>query len=402
MSTLLILLEERPQAILQILFLLLISAIIGYVTAWLYAKFIFQEKRRELETEIKNLRAEKSSLISNLNEMSEEIEKISKENTRLQIINNERRIATESIIQKNAKIEYKLHQQDNALLEISKRKHLLDYSSFGMATAAEKDDLTMISGIGPFIEERLHAVDIYSFRQVSKFTAKDIEKINIAIEYFAGRIERDEWVAQAKELLLDKQVRLEALERIRNRKTRIYFNRIGIANKDQANDLTNISGIGGWIQEKLNALGIYTYNQIANFNDEDVQIVNETIEYFPGRIERDEWVQQAKELVVLEGKKSDLLTKLKAKQDVIAYNRIGLGKKHLANNLTLIKGISLWVEEKLNMLNIYSFEQISNFTPDDIKLISEILEIAPNRIQNDNWVEQAKGLLSTKPLPLFQ
>ena len=78
---------------------------------------------------------------------------------------------------------------------------MLDYKSFGTATEAEKDDLKMISGIGPFIEERLHALDIYTFRQISKFTAQDINTINDAIDYFSGRIERDEWVAQARELV---------------------------------------------------------------------------------------------------------------------------------------------------------------------------------------------------------
>ncbi len=72
---------------------------------------------------------------------------------------------------------------------------------------AEKDDLKMISGIGPFIEERLHALDIFTFRQISKFTAQDIDTINDAIEYFSGRIERDEWVAQAKELVHSKDKR---------------------------------------------------------------------------------------------------------------------------------------------------------------------------------------------------
>ncbi len=65
----------------------------------------------------------------------------------------------------------------------------------------------MIRGIGPFIEERLHALDIYTFRQISQFTAQDIMTINDAIEYFSGRIERDDWVAQARELVHSKDKR---------------------------------------------------------------------------------------------------------------------------------------------------------------------------------------------------
>src|SRR4030042_153974 len=120
MSTLIILLAQtKIIATIEILSLLLVAAIIGYVTAWLYYKAIYIRKIKAIEAE-----------------------------------------------------------KDEALVLIAQRKHLLDYKSFGTATEAEKDDLKMISGIGPFIEERLHALDIYTFRQISKFTAQDIDTIN--------------------------------------------------------------------------------------------------------------------------------------------------------------------------------------------------------------------------------
>jgi len=55
--------------------------------------------------------------------------------------------------------------------------------------------------------------------------------------------------------------------------------------------------IGGWIREKLNALDIFTFRQISNFTKEDIVTVTEAIEYFPGRIERDEWILQARDLI---------------------------------------------------------------------------------------------------------
>ncbi len=53
-------------------------------------------------------------------------------------------------------------------------------------------------------------------------------------------------------------------------------------------------GIGPFLERKLHSLGIYTYRQIANFTKEDVDKVNSIIEFFPGRIERDNWVDQAR------------------------------------------------------------------------------------------------------------
>jgi len=63
-----------------------------------------------------------------------------------------------------------------------------------------KDDLQIIKGIGPFIEEKLNALGIYMFVQIARMTPELEEEVNIAIEFFPGRVKRDEWVKQAKEL----------------------------------------------------------------------------------------------------------------------------------------------------------------------------------------------------------
>lgn len=77
----------------------------------------------------------------------------------------------------------------------------LDFDSFGKASEADKDDLKLISGIGPFIEKKLNEIGIYTFEQISKFSIKDIEDVTALIEFFPGRIERDNWRTQAKDLM---------------------------------------------------------------------------------------------------------------------------------------------------------------------------------------------------------
>ncbi|MAI53110.1 MAG: hypothetical protein CMP96_02000, partial [Gammaproteobacteria bacterium] len=72
---------------------------------------------------------------------------------------------------------------------------------FGKASiVTTKDDLQAIKGIGPFIEEKLNALGIFTFEQVSKMTTKIEEEVNEAIEFFPGRVRRDEWARQAGEL----------------------------------------------------------------------------------------------------------------------------------------------------------------------------------------------------------
>ena len=68
------------------------------------------------------------------------------------------------------------------------------------ASAADKDDLKVISGVGPFIEEKLNGLGIYTYEQVSQFDADVVKVVTAAIQFFPGRIERDEWAKQALEL----------------------------------------------------------------------------------------------------------------------------------------------------------------------------------------------------------
>ena len=65
---------------------------------------------------------------------------------------------------------------------------------------------------------------------------------------------------------------------------------------DKVDDLKRIKGVGKVMEGVLNAKGIYLFRQLANFSARDVAWVNEAIEAFPGRIERDRWVEQAQAL----------------------------------------------------------------------------------------------------------
>ncbi|MEM7056509.1 MAG: hypothetical protein AAF557_02870 [Pseudomonadota bacterium] len=64
----------------------------------------------------------------------------------------------------------------------------------------------------------------------------------------------------------------------------------------EVDDLKEIKGVGRVMEGVLNDKGVYLFHQIANFSDADVDWVNEAIEAFPGRVVRDNWVGQAKEL----------------------------------------------------------------------------------------------------------
>lgn len=74
-------------------------------------------------------------------------------------------------------------------------------SKIKTASADIKDDLKKINGIGPFIEKKLNDIGIYTYEQISQFDTELIAQITDAIQFFPGRINRDDWVGQAKKLM---------------------------------------------------------------------------------------------------------------------------------------------------------------------------------------------------------
>ena len=202
-----------------------------------------------------------------------------------------------------AKPANKEEKKKAELKRVKERSKSIDFKVLGTAKASEKDDLQVIKGIGPFIEEKLNALGIYTYLQISKMTSKLEDQVNEAIEFFPGRVKRDQWVNQAK-ILLGEDVKLdekalkqaEELARVAAKAESIDFATLGVASASDKDDLKAIKGIGPFIEEKLNALGIYTFEQVSKMTAKIEEEVNVAIEFFPGRVKRDEWAKQAKKL----------------------------------------------------------------------------------------------------------
>jgi NADH-quinone oxidoreductase subunit E len=69
----------------------------------------------------------------------------------------------------------------------------------GIERPAAVDDLKLISGVGPKIEETLHSLGIFTFAQVASWKKAERTWVDSYLN-FKGRIERDDWVKQAKAL----------------------------------------------------------------------------------------------------------------------------------------------------------------------------------------------------------
>ena len=185
-------------------------------------------------------------------------------------------------------------------------------TKLGTPGANHKDDLTVINGIGPKIQKVLNRQGIKSIEQIAAFKAADVKLVDEALVEFSGRIQRDEWVPQAKAIMRNghqppaaKAKRAKTVakkpqkaKKAKSRKPawqtgKTKFGTPGSAHRD---DLKVVNGIGPVIEKALNRSGIRSWEQLAALKAADVKVIDEALD-FPGRIQREQWVQQAKALV---------------------------------------------------------------------------------------------------------
>jgi NADH-quinone oxidoreductase subunit E len=62
------------------------------------------------------------------------------------------------------------------------------------------DDLKLIVGVGPKLEALLHELGFWHFDQIAAWTPAQVAWVNSRLGTFRGRIERDDWIAQARKL----------------------------------------------------------------------------------------------------------------------------------------------------------------------------------------------------------
>jgi predicted flap endonuclease-1-like 5' DNA nuclease len=73
--------------------------------------------------------------------------------------------------------------------------NLLTHAAFGAG-----DDLEQIVGVGPMLAGLLREIGVYYFWQVAEWTDEDVAYVDGKLLHFKGRIERDDWVGQSREL----------------------------------------------------------------------------------------------------------------------------------------------------------------------------------------------------------
>jgi predicted flap endonuclease-1-like 5' DNA nuclease len=202
-------------------------------------------------------------------------------------------------------------------------------SAVGMAAAAASaaanataqksagpDRFTRIIGVDADTEKVLFGLGYSRYSEIAKWTSADVERVESAIGR-PGRVGLDNWIEQARvlaryagETTEPRPVRLaDAIRENKTQKAAEPVSRPDMAGlrsvRSQAlrgdgsalggriDDLKRVRGIGVLIEKRLNALGISSYEQIANWTKADIDSVSSQLD-FKGRIERENWIEQAR------------------------------------------------------------------------------------------------------------
>ena len=66
--------------------------------------------------------------------------------------------------------------------------------------AGAPDDLKLIVGVGPVLERMLQQLGVGTYRQIARWSERDVDEFDAKLYEFPGRIRRDAWVTQARAL----------------------------------------------------------------------------------------------------------------------------------------------------------------------------------------------------------
>lgn len=198
---------------------------------------------------------------------------------------------------------------------------------------AAPDDLKRIRGIGVLIERGLNSLGVTTYAQIANWSATDIARIGTTLD-LKDRTIAENWVEQARLLAGEagasrgrrrspeeqqgdepaaavaeaspisqdaespageavKTGELMALRSVRSEAYRPGGPGEATRGGGGPDDLKRIRGVGLLIEKKLNSLGVATYEQIANWTAADIDRVSQVLD-FKGRIERENWVEQAR------------------------------------------------------------------------------------------------------------
>lgn len=144
-----------------------------------------------------------------------------------------------------------------------------------------------------------------------------------------------------------------------------------------ADDLKRIEGIGPFLEKKLNEIGVYSFQDIQNWDENRIAEVTHEIGFFEGRIQKDDWVGQAQRLA-----------------QAPPTHQAATPPSTMPDDLKIIEGIGPTIEEILHKAGILTFEALAKSEPEEIETIIQIAGPHLHFINASTWPAQARLALN--------
>lgn len=234
--------QDSALAIVEILMMTLISVLIGFGIAWYMREDHLNAKHRDIQA----LLSERASIVSELQIHRERVKKA----------------------------EHTLERARETFRE-----------DFFTATR-EKERLS-----AALEKEKHELASLQNELFATRSSLQNLQQINIKLEQTLNKEQ-----VKKHELEVNLEEVLHQAEDKRHTQSDFISERILAATKiekEDIDDLTEIKGIGPVIEKKLNMLGIVNFKQVSELTDDAIEQISHTLKFFPDRIKRDRWVQQA-------------------------------------------------------------------------------------------------------------
>ncbi|MBK9488334.1 MAG: hypothetical protein IPO07_05715 [Haliscomenobacter sp.] len=155
----------------------------------------------------------------------------------------------------------------------------------------DKNDLTAIDGIGPFLEKKLNDVGVFTYADIAGWDAAKIEEITQQISFFEGRIEKDDWVGQAQKLIDDQPEEFSAESTLADARDLMHLETAIVPAKD---NLKLILGIDEPVEKILLTSGIDTFAELARLDPDEIRNILEVIDPALSAKDPSSWPAQAR------------------------------------------------------------------------------------------------------------
>lgn len=277
----------------QIFVLLIVAALAGLIVGFLMRSLLGGSSREEdaaRERELVRIRTERDEAVQSVQDLtSERRELLSRLSAAPDpndvMVSQELDRTREELAVRNSELTVARREMADLHTRLNDLTHVSSDISGAQHIAARIPDLEAQLADLQVEANRARALQS-NIGEVSMAHASLAEPDDITSDRLANLDRAAEEKAQALQDRVDNLH--ERLARLRNQGTAVVGER--------RNDLTQISGVGSRVEALLNSRGIHNFSQLASMSETDIDELDANLGEFSGRVRRDNWVLQARQL----------------------------------------------------------------------------------------------------------